>query len=244
MGSVSRGKLETRCPNSGCGIRLVGSATQIGRHVKCPSCNTPFVFHPVSAPPTGYVIYDLETTGLRSRSDEIIQIAAVRFEAGRVVSRDAFSTYVDPGRSIPYHIQALTGVSDRDVIGAPCPDVALKRFSKFVGDCALIAHNGMRFDRHFLAATCQRYGIDSREVESIDSMEFSRMLFGRGRGIGHGLDVILDRLHLSDPGVRRHDARGDVMLLGRAVEQMWRKLELDAACSAVRKHQAVLPRLQ
>lgn len=47
----------------------------------------------------------------------------------------------------------------------------------------------------------------------------------------------------SHTGIRRHDARGDVELLGLAVERMWQRLGLDAAFTGVRRHQACLPKV-
>jgi hypothetical protein len=41
------------------------------------------------------------------------------------------------------------------------------------------------------------------------------------------LDAVMGRLGLSGEGVRRHDARGDVALLARAVAQMWRRLQVE-----------------
>ncbi len=60
-------------------------------------------------------------------------------------------------------------------------------------------------------------------------------------GTGHSLDHLKSRLGISDTTLRRHDARGDVDLLGRAVEAMSRKLELDNAFNGVKRHTSLLP---
>ena len=49
--------------------------------------------------PEDYVVLDLETTGLSPASDEIIDIAAVRYISGAKVSE--FSTLVKPSIPIP-----------------------------------------------------------------------------------------------------------------------------------------------
>jgi hypothetical protein len=49
------------------------------------------------------------------------------------------------------------------------------------------------------------------------------LLWGH-RGVGHGLDAVLSRLELGAGNLRRHDARGDVELLARAIEIMWERL--------------------
>lgn len=66
------------------------------------------------------------------------------------------------------------------------------------------------------------------------------MLFGKTRGTGHSLDHLQARLGLRGTALR-HDARGDVDLLGRAVVEMARRLELDAAFNGVARHATLLP---
>ncbi len=52
---------------------------------------------------------------------------------------------------------------------------------------------------------------------------------------------VKSRLGLRDTAMRRHDARGDVDLLGRAVEEMSRRLSLDASFNGVPRHATLLP---
>jgi DNA polymerase III subunit epsilon len=185
-------------------------------------------------------IFDLETTGLSAYSDEILQIAAVRLRVGEWVALERFATFVRPSRRVPSHITALTGITQADVAGAPLATEALVRFSQFVGEgSTLIAHNGARFDVPFLRESCLRHALPVRETSFIDSCNLSRQLWG-GRG-GHGLDAVMDRLGLSAAGVRRHDARGDVDLLARAVQRMWERLKPAADCCPVALRSAVLP---
>jgi hypothetical protein len=69
------------------------------------------------------------------------------------------------------------------------------------------------------------------------------MLFGRTRGTGHSLDHVKRRLDLHETALRRHDARGDVDILGRAVVEMRRRLELDKALNGVPRHESRLPKV-
>ena len=57
-----------------------------------------------------YVAFDLETTGLSSRQDVIIEIGAVLMKNGQEVDR--FQTFVDPGRKLEPRIIELTGITD------------------------------------------------------------------------------------------------------------------------------------
>lgn len=188
-----------------------------------------------------FVIYDLETTGLSPDADEIIQIAAMKFCHGKLVRSESFFSFAKPTRSIPSFITGYTGISNRHVANAPRPHEVLIRFSQFVGSAKLIAHNGHRFDSKFLSATCARSGIATREVAAIDSLHLSRRLFGTARGTGHGLDRVVERCCIAKDGIARHDARGDVELLGLAVEVMWQRLGLDSQCSGIPSHWTQIP---
>ena len=46
-----------------------------------------------------YVVFDLETTGISWRTDEVVEISAVRVVNHRIDTE--FSTLVNPGRPIP-----------------------------------------------------------------------------------------------------------------------------------------------
>ncbi|MEA3337475.1 MAG: helicase C-terminal domain-containing protein [Chloroflexota bacterium] len=94
-----------------------------------------------------YVAFDLETTGLDPRRDAIIEIGMVKFRDSEIV--DEWSTFVNPGRTIPFFVQQLTGISDQDVAGAPPINALLGQVVGFVGESTLVAHS-IGFDQSFL----------------------------------------------------------------------------------------------
>jgi DNA polymerase III epsilon subunit-like protein len=104
-----------------------------------------------------------------------------------------------------------------------------------------MAHNGHRFDIKFLESTCLTHAVPIRNVESIDTISFSRKLFGTAGGTGHSLDRVMQRLGLSVNGYRRHDARGDIQILADAVKVMWERLGLNASGDGIPRRRAVLP---
>lgn len=233
--------MKISCPNSSCQITLTGPKSAIGTRVACSHCGHDFFWTDGFHSKCSFVIYDLETTGLYPDEDEFIQIAAVRFQDGRLIAEDSFFSFARPRRLISSFIESYTGIGNHHVAGAPRPEEVLCRFSQWAGDATLIAHNGLRFDSKFLAATCRRYGLPARDVDCIDSIHISKMLFGKTRGTGHSLDHVKSRLGLRDTSLRRHDARGDVDLLGRAVVSMCERLGLDSAMNGVPRHQTLLP---
>ena len=222
---------------------LQGYKKWIGEHRQCPECGADFIWGSDPNDPGEYVIYDLETTGLSPYEDDIIQIAAIRFTAGQGCRPETFFSFAKPRHRISAFIESYTGISNQDVIGAPRPHEVLSWFSEYVGNARLIAHNGNRFDAKFLSATCLRHRKEYRTVECIDSIALSKRLFGGGRGSCHNLDIVLERLSITPDGIRRHDARGDVSLLARAVSEMWNRLSLDPGATGIPKRETHLPLL-
>ena len=96
-----------------------------------------------------YVSLDLETTGLDSERDTILEIGAVRFRGDEVL--DTFETFVNPGRPIPDHIQRLTGIQPRQVERAPAFPVIASDLAEFLGPHPVIGHN-IQFDLRFLSS--------------------------------------------------------------------------------------------
>ena len=94
-----------------------------------------------------YVVIDLETTGLSPKYEKIIEIGAVRIRNGEV--SDTFSTFVNPGKSLPPRITELTGINEAELVNAPYIEEILDEFLDFIGDDVLMGHN-LLFDYSFI----------------------------------------------------------------------------------------------
>jgi DNA polymerase-3 subunit epsilon len=105
---------------------------------------------------TTFVVVDLETTGGRPTGDNcdaITEIGAVKVRGGAVLGE--LATLVDPGRSIPPQIVALTGITTAMVCDAPRIESVLPAFLEFARGAVLVAHNA-GFDVGFLRAAAER----------------------------------------------------------------------------------------
>jgi DNA polymerase-3 subunit alpha (Gram-positive type) len=144
-----------------------------------------------------FVVFDLETTGLNSRNDRIIEIGAVKVEEGRITDR--FSEFVNPERPIPYKIEHLTSISDDTVKDAPTIDVILPKFLQFCEGCVLVAHNA-DFDTGFVAANMERLGLGHFDTAYVDTVGLARYLLPhlhrfRLDTVAKELDVSLENHH-------------------------------------------------
>lgn len=117
-----------------------------------------------------YVAVDLEMTGLCSSKDRIIEIGAAIVEDGKLCER--FSTFVDPGRTVPAEVRKLTGICDQMLLGAPKNFDALQSFLAFAGEAPLIGHN-LIFDYSFLCQSAVNHKIPFVRT-GIDTLKIAR----------------------------------------------------------------------
>ena len=90
---------------------------------------------------------DLETTGLNSASDRIIDVGAVKFRGDEVIGE--FHSLVNPRSRLSDFIVSLTGISQADVDEAPDWNAIRDDLRDFIGDARLVGHN-VEFDVGFL----------------------------------------------------------------------------------------------
>src|SRR5947209_7620160 len=114
------------------------------------------------------VALDLETTGLHAEQDSILEVAAIKFQGDTVL--DTLETLVAPGRSIPYRVQRLTGITPQQLIGVPHFESIARNLQLFIGDYPIVGHS-IPFDVAFL----RRRGL-VRTNPLIDTFELATVL--------------------------------------------------------------------
>lgn len=135
---------------------------------------------------TTFVVFDLETFGLNSHKNEIIEIGAIKLKGTRII--DTFSSFVNPNKIIPKKISELTHITQDMVDNAPTIEDVLPKFLKFTKDAVMVAHNSA-FDMGFIRREAKKYlGIDYKPP-IIDTLQMARDLYPDLKGYN------LDRLN-------------------------------------------------
>ena len=159
-------------------------------------------------------VVDIETTGSDPAADRITEIAVLEIDCFEVSS--AWSTLVNPGVRLPSPIQALTGITEGMLAGAPrfaeLADGLIERLKGRV----LVAHNA-RFDYGFLRREFERAG-HRFHARTLCSVRLSRRLYPQHAR--HDLDSLIERHGLDCAA--RHRAHGDA-------EALWHFLRVAAA---------------
>lgn len=123
--------------------------------------------------PSSFVVFDLETTGLDSKIDEIIEIGAIKVIDNKIV--DKFQMLVKPNGIISPFITNLTGITNRMVENASCIEDVLPLFLDFVGDFILVGHN-VNFDVNFIYDYALKVLGVSFKNDFVDTLRLSRKL--------------------------------------------------------------------
>lgn len=159
-----------------------------------------------------FIVFDVETTGLRTDKVRLTEIGAVKYVDGAEKAR--FRTFVNPEMPIPSKITELTGINDSMVANAPKEAEAVKRFFEFCGDGILVAHNAT-FDTDVLKHTCRRNGIEY-SFTHIDTLVMAQSLV---EGIkNYKLDSL--QKHFKLPAFDHHRADEDAGALAGIFEKL------------------------
>lgn len=120
----------------------------------------------------GYVVIDLETKGLNSSSDEIIELAAIRIINHKIA--DQLEVLVKTEKGVPKVITELTGITEEilEEKGVVLSS-AMEKFCKFIGESAIVGHN-IAFDRSFLKEACRRTNRMNLNNPAKDTLDLAR----------------------------------------------------------------------
>lgn len=117
-----------------------------------------------------YVVVDLEMTGLRAKTDRILEIGAVKVENHRIT--ETYQKMINAGIKIPKEIQKLTGITDEMAAAGVEESEAVEGFFDFCRGFSLVGHN-IIFDYSFL----KQYAVNHKvtfEKNGIDTLKLSR----------------------------------------------------------------------
>ncbi len=168
-----------------------------------------------------YVIFDLETTGLSARYNDIIEFGAVLVDHGLIIKRLDILINPGPGKTITPKIEKITKISNEMLRGKPLLDDVLPEILDFLGDHILVSHNA-EFDLGFLNAALRRRGKSPLTNPTIDTLTLSRYLFPESRG--HRLGILARNLEVMYDEDKAHRADFDAEVLNSVWQAMLTKL--------------------
>ena len=156
--------------------------------------------------------FDVETTGLSSQNDFIIQLSAKLFDKETFKILDVFNEYIIPQHAyeISPDAEAVHGISKEflEKNGKPLRDVA-QRFLDMCEEADYLTYNGNRFDVLFLHKDLTLAGfefpIEGHKFYDAYSIECRIM----PRDLGSVFNRYMYRT-MEDAGLKAHDSMSDV----------------------------------
>lgn len=164
-----------------------------------------------------FVVFDIETTGLNPKNDNIIEIGAVKISNRKVV--DSFSTFVHIDKKLPGKIIELTSITDDMLQGQPEIDEALPAFLDFAKGCVLVAHNA-KFDLGFIKEKAKVLSIENYNPTVLDTLELSKALIKDVKN--HRLNTLTKKLGINL--INHHRAVDDANATGQLLIILLNKL--------------------
>lgn len=146
-----------------------------------------------------YVVLDVETTGLSSEEDRIIEIAAIRIQEGKVV--EEFQTLVNPNIQLKKEITELTGITGEMLKreGVSIKE-ALEKLIAFVGELPILCHNAT-FDCGFLRQEARRNQVQLFRNPCKDTLTLARR---RVKGVkAYTLIALCEHFRIDATGAHR-----------------------------------------
>ena len=163
-----------------------------------------------------FTALDVETTGTLPFTDQIVEIAAVRFVDG--VVKESFVTLVNPGTSMPEEASRVNNITDDMLKNQPKIEEVLEGFSQFCGESVLVAHNAP-FDFQFLSVALEKNSCFPPTGRMLDTYSLSKKVF---TGLSnYKLSTVAEYLKI--PSKQFHRAQQDAYVCGKVFQNILEK---------------------
>jgi DNA polymerase-3 subunit epsilon len=170
-----------------------------------------------------FAVVDVETTGMRAIGhDRITEIAVVVVHGGR--REVVLDSLVNPGRSIPPAICAITNITNDMVRDAPTFAEMADRVLAALAGRVFVAHNA-RFDWNFVNAEVRRARDLALDGPQLCTVRLARRLVTGVRSCG--LDNLTQYFGFANRA--RHRAAGDALVTADLLERLLRLAREDGA---------------
>ncbi|MDO5439928.1 MAG: PolC-type DNA polymerase III [Erysipelotrichaceae bacterium] len=155
-----------------------------------------------------YIVFDLETTGLSTRYDHVIEFGAVLMFRGMV--KEKYDFFVKPPVALSDFTKHLTHISEDDLKDAKTFAELKDTILDILKDRVLVAHNAS-FDFGFLNSELERIGAPKLTNPVIDTLDLSRSILKNRRAYRLGNMARAYNIAYDEEVAHRADYDADVL---------------------------------
>ncbi|MBN1258435.1 DEAD/DEAH box helicase family protein [Candidatus Peregrinibacteria bacterium] len=162
-----------------------------------------------------FVVLDIETTGIDPKRDDIIEVAAIRYEGGKEVGR--YESLIKIDYKLPELIIVITNITD-DMLKKEgrTKEEVFREIEDILEGAYLIGHN-IAFDAGFLKA--KKVAMDT--LGNLDTIPLAQILFPAAPS--YSLESLTDDFEIEHKN--RHRAMGDVEATLDLFKHLWETAE-------------------
>ena len=175
-----------------------------------------------------FSVLDVETTGLSSRTNRVIEIGIVKIQNLKIA--DKYSTLINPGCDIPYFITQFTGISNSDVEYSPSFFNAAEEIEEFIGNSIVSGHN-LSFDEGFLRYEFIRNGFEPLSNLNVCTLKLARKILPTLRS--KSLASVSE--HLKIKNKKSHRALSDAEATAQILIKLIKKLSKEKGVKTVQQ---------
>lgn len=168
------------------------------------------------------VVYDLETTGLNGKKDQIIEFSAMKFEIRerKLIERSRITIFSKPDDPLPEVITEITGYTDEFLADKSPENVSAFEIAKYF-ECvdAVCGYNNNSFDNSFLETLNEKYGLNISLKNTMDVLLLARQNIPKSEVENHKLITIANYFGVASD-LTFHQAHDDVLATVRVLNCM------------------------
>lgn len=146
-----------------------------------------------------YTVFDLETTGLDTENDAIVEIGAIRVRNHEIAG--SFATLVNPECHIPEEVTQIHGITDNMVADSPKIKDALEMFNSFVDRDILVGQNIAAFDMPFIWRYSKKCFDGYIANDYVDNLTVARFTLPELKS--HSMSVLVPMFAISEENLHR-----------------------------------------
>lgn len=145
-----------------------------------------------------FVAFDTETSGKFPLVAEIVEVAAVKWQGGKII--DSLQTLVKPKGLIREEVIAIHHITNEMVADAPQMAEVLPQFDSFIKGAIHLAHNA-QYDLGFMAYEYEKLGMPLPKEMTLDSCRLAQVAFPESEN--HRLATLIGHLGIKVSAAHR-----------------------------------------
>ena len=123
----------------------------------------------------GFVVIDIETTGLDKDADELIFVSAVKIANYKII--DTFEMFIKPSKPIPREIENFCGITNEMVSAAESAEMVVKKLIDFIRFDVIVTYDRGFID-DFLLPIFKKLGYEINTNPKLNLFYLVRKLYG------------------------------------------------------------------